>query len=344
MHSSISSSENSSHDSGGGVRWLAAWTVALCTLLLALGTAEYHWRSRNYVPTVLDSKLLWSVHRERVYAGLRTPLVLLGASRIEFGIDLDEMQKLLPRYTPIMLAIDARYPLATLHDLAEDEGFRGDVICDVDSIGLLRELFDMQRDYVHYFHNQWTPSWRVHRKLLSVWQLRALIADPAYGAAASVRRWLDGAPEPFHNYISFHADRTGYIDFSRADVTAIKRHFADSLEGNLANLPKRTADDWLADLAPIREWAKRIEARGGHVIFFQSPLQGLQQSAIERVMPRKLYWDRFASSVSIALAGVDEPSLYAFPLPDDSHLDYRDKAAYTRALVEVLVARGWLRR
>jgi hypothetical protein len=38
----------------------------------------------------------------------------------------------------------------------------------------------------------------------------------------------------------------------------------------------------------------------------------------------------------------DEPALAAFHLPDDSHLDFRDKPAYTKALVDALVRRGWV--
>jgi len=344
MRSSTSSSDSAGEEFGGGKRWLLAWLVALGLVIMTLGAVEYYWRGRDYRPTILDSTLLWSVQRDRVYALSRTPLLLLGASRIEFGVDMKVMRELLPRYLPIMLAVNAHYPLATLRDLAEDENFHGVVLCDVDSFGLIRELFEMQREYVRYYQQQWTPSWHLHRLLLNRWQAHALIADPAFSIVASARRWLDKTGEPFHNYVDFHTDRSGDLDFSRTDPEAIKRHFADALDGNIAGMPKRTADEWLADLAPIGMWAKRIEARGGRVIFFQSAVHGMQQMAIDRAMPRVLYWDRFARTVSIAMAGVDEPSLNAFPLPDDSHLDYHDKPAYTRALVDVLVAHDWLQR
>lgn len=331
-------------ESGSSMRWLAAWAIALGVLIPTLGAVEYHWRGRNYRPTILDSTMLWSIQRDRVYTQSRTPLLLLGASRIEFGVDMDELQKLLPRYKPVMLAVNAHYPLATLRDLAEDENFHGVIVCDVDSVGLLREYFDMQRAYVRYYHSQWTPSWYVHRQFLNIWQAYALIADPAFSVVANVRRWIDGVSEPFHNYVDFHADRSGDLDFSRTDAEAIKRHFVDSLESNIAGMPKRTAEEWLVDLTPVSAWAKRIETRGGRVIFFQSPTHGLEHSVLERLMPRARYWDRFTKTVSLALDASDEPSLAAFPLPDDSHLDYHDKPAYTRALVEVLVAHGWLQR
>ncbi len=344
MLSSTSSSDSASAESGGGKPWLIAWLIALCLVAVTLGAVEYRWRGRDYRPTILDSTLLWSVQRDRVYAQSQTPLLLLGASRIAFGVDMNVMRELLPRYLPIMLAVNAHYPLATLRDLAEDENFHGVILCDVDSVGLLREYNEMQREYVQYFHRQWTPSWHAHRLLLNVWQAHALIADPAFSFVASARRWLDGAGEPFHNYIHFHADRNGDLDFSRTDAEAIKHHFADNLKGNIAGMPKRTADEWLSDLAPVSAWAKRINARGGRVIFFQSPTHGLERSTVDRLMPPELYWNRFAATVANSLDAVLEPSLNAFPLPDDSHLDYHDKPAYTRALIDVLVAHGWLQR
>lgn len=311
---------------------------------IVLASAESYWRTRGYQPTVLDSTLLWSSERDRVYGGGKTPLVLLGASRIGFGADLQTLRQALPKYEPVMLALNGRYPLATLRDLAEDRRFRGVVLCDLDSVGLLREFFDMQASYVRYYHAQWTPSWKFHRWLLDGWQSAALIADPGFGAVNVARRILDGTPPPSRSHLKFFADRNGELDFSLSDPAAIKRHFADALEGNIANMPKRSPDQFVKDLAPVRAWAEQIESRGGRVIFYQSPVKGLQRSALERVLPREQYWDRFAKDVSAALTGTDEPSLDQFPLPDDSHLDFRDKPAYTRALAEVLIARGWIER
>ena len=61
--------------------------------------------------------------------------------------------------------------------------------------------------------------------------------------------------------------------------------------------------------------------------------------------PKALYWERFvADSPAPALDAMDEAALSKFELPDDSHLDYRSKPAYTRALVEALLSRGFLER
>ncbi len=336
MPSSISSS-----DTRG---WLAAWVLALLLAGTGLAAVERHWRLRGYLPTVLDSTQLWSQQRARVYGEAPRPLVLLGASRMEYGVDTGVLRQELPHYRPVMLAVNGLYPLAVLRDLAHDARFRGVVLCDVESNGLLREYVELQQPWVDYFHRRWTPSWNLHRRVLTLWQRHALIANPDFGAAATLKRAFSGG-EPFRNYVDYHADRSGDIDYRKTDPEATKRHFAATVEGNIARMPHREPGQWLADLAPVFDWVRSIQSRGGTVIFYESPTSGLTRSINERMYPHTDYWDRFAAmSPAPVLSANALPELADTPLPDDSHIDFRDKAAYTRALVRVLVQRGLVQR
>ena len=88
---------------------------------------------------------------------------------------------------------------------------------------------------------------------------------------------------------------------------------------------------------------KAIQARGGEVIFYASPTSGLRRDAFEDWAPRAEYWDKMAAvSPAKVLNALDVPALRDFPLPDDSHVDYRQKPAYTHALIDALQTRGWL--
>lgn len=325
-------------------RWLLVWPLALLLAAVVLVGIEQHWRDRGDQPKVLDSMQLWSLQRDRVYGSAPQPLVLLGASRIEFGVDPAVLAAHLPGYRPVMLAINGHYPIAALRDLAADQDFQGVVLCDVESNGLLDAYHDMQQPYVDYYRTRWTPHWRWHRQLLNWWQQHALIADPRFGALATLRHaWLGG--EPYRDYMRFFVDRSGALDYRQTDVASAKRHFAETVEGNIAHLPAYNPDTWLAGLEPVFAAVRRIQQRGGQVIFYESPLQGLQHAVMERVYPRELYWDRFvAASPAPVLSAHRVPALMAFPLPDDSHLDARDRAAYTRALADELLRRGWLTR
>ncbi|MBS0556759.1 MAG: hypothetical protein JSR27_05020 [Proteobacteria bacterium] len=340
MPSSISSSDPVSVR-----RWLAAWLVAIVLAVATCASVEAYWRAHGFRSNVLDSRQLWSQQRMRVDRGHGIALALLGASRTEYGIDPQRLRERLPAYRPVMLAVNAHYPLATLRDLAADTDFRGVVLCDLDAVGYLRAYWDMQQSYVDYYHTQWTPSWNFHRMLLTDWQRAAVIANPEFGWKASLLRAFTGAA-PFRDYVRYRANRSGDIDYREVDVAASKRHFAETMEGNIAHLPPHDPQRWLADLAPMHAWIAAINARGGSVIFYQSPLSGLQREAMQRVFPPAEYWDRLIAAFPEAhfLDADDVPELAAFRLPDDSHMDYRDKAAYTDALARVLVERGFVRR
>ena len=87
MHSSISSSD------GASQRWLVAWTLALALAVAMVGAVEWYWRAHGIYPNIRDSAQLWSLQRDRVYAREKVPLAILGASRIEFAIDMRRLKE-----------------------------------------------------------------------------------------------------------------------------------------------------------------------------------------------------------------------------------------------------------
>ncbi|HET8942688.1 MAG TPA: hypothetical protein VFN13_11960 [Rudaea sp.] len=326
-------------------RWCRVWLPALLIVAVIVVGAELHWRALGYHPNIRDSSQLWSIQRDRVYATTKTPLVLLGASRIEFGVDTGLLARLLPKYLPVMLAQNAHYPLAVLRDLANDTDFHGVVICDIESNGLTLAYRGMQQPLVDYYHTQWSPSWHLHRLLLTLWQKHAVVADPQLGVAATLLRLIDGHAPPRQDYFRFYADRSGDIDYSQTDVAAARRHFDDMVAKGTVPHALVSADVWLEDLAPVFAWTRRIRARGGEVIFYRSPTSGVLPKAEAIMYPPEQYWNRFvAMSPAPVVDAAAITQLSAFKQPDDSHLDFRDKPAYTRALVDVLVTRGLVKR
>lgn len=324
------------------------WVCLFCTLVAATvcGSAEFYWRARGYLPGVIDSKLLWAEQRDRVYAqGSRTPLVILGASRIEYSIDMGVLEDALPRYRPVMLAINGHYPLASLRDLAEDENFNGIVLCDIDARGLSAPYFDMQQPYVDYYRKHWTPSWRVHRRALTLWQSTMVIANPDFGLLPTLLRWSGGSANPWKSYIQFHRDRSADIDFRQVDTVASTKAFADGYKRRLHSDPPPTPEQWIAGMADVRRWVEQIQGRGGEVIFYDTPTSGKLREYADEAFPRSLYWDRLSAMIHAPTLGyTDVSALENIPLADGSHLDFRNKPDYTHALVDALVDRGWVQR
>ncbi len=233
--------------------------------------------------------------------------------------------------------------LATLRDLAADPDFRGLVVCDIDGAGFAAPSLDMQKPEVDYYHREFSPSRAAHRLLLNHWQLNAAIARSDFSLLRSAVRWWNGEGEPFRPYQWLDRRRFGHIDYDRGDTEAQKRELAANLERFGGHLPRIPFNEWWPQVENANAWVRAIQARGGDVIFYASPTSGQRRWAEGDWFPRAEYWDKMAAATTAkTLFSLDVAALRDFPLPDDSHIDYRQKPAYTNALIDALIERGWV--
>jgi hypothetical protein len=323
-------------------RALTALLIALTLAAAALYAVERHWRGRGYTPFIVDAPDLWALQRAKASAAPNS-LVFLGASRTLYAIDRDTVRARLPDREPVMLAMDGRYPLATLRDLAADPEFRGTVICDIDGAGFAAPSLEMQQPEVAYFHDEFSPSRALHRLALNRWQLTAVIGRSDFSLLRSAVRWLNGEGEPFHPYQWLDRRRFGSIDYQRGDPTAQQRQLAAHVEKHGGHLPRIPFAEWWPQVEMANSWVRAIQARGGEVIFYASPTSGQRRDVEEDWFPRAEYWDKMAAATTAkTLFALDDAALRDFPLPDDSHIDYRQKPAYTNALIDALMTRRLL--
>lgn len=326
----------------GARRWARAWLGALALACALLAGWELYWRAQGVKPEVIDSQQLWSLQRDRADGAQPQPVIFLGASRTVYGIDPKVWRERLPQHKPLMLAVNGHYPIATLRDLAMDEGFSGLVICDVDSYGLLPAYWDMQQPWVDYRATRWNTNWFIHRVLLTRWQRSSVLANPAVGLWPVLKRVVGGRSLQLPYSRNF-ANRAGEMLFDRVDTAKLAAHFDSEVDPKIALFPAPSPATFLADLQPVEAWVARLRARGGDVVFVTMPVAGRLPELETRYMPRALYWDAFAQRPGIrALHYADVPALGAIPLPDHSHVRAEDRATLTLALIDALQARGWL--
>lgn len=321
-------------------RALTALAIAFVLAGSALYAVERHWRARGYTPIIVDAPDLWALQRAKASSADRA-IVFLGASRTLYAIDRATVRARLPGVEPVMLAMDGRYPLATLRDLAADEDFRGIVVCDIDGAGFAAPSLDMQQPEVDYYHQEFSPSRALHRMALNHWQLQAVIARSDFSLLRSAVRLWNREGEPFRPYQWLDRRRFGHIDYERGDPTLQPRQLAAHVEKHGGHLPRIPFAQWWPQVEAANQWVRAIQARGGEVIFYASPTSGQRRDVEEDWFPRALYWERMVAATSAkTLNALDVPALRDFPLPDDSHIDYRQKPAYTHALMDALIERG----
>src|SRR3712207_331942 len=111
--------------------------IVLASLLLlafVLGWEGY-WRSQNFQLSYNDDEPLWAHHRKRIYETSPSAPVLIGSSRVKFGIDLSTWEQITGK-APVQLAQVGTSPRLALDDLANDQNFTGTVL-----VGVVEPLF-----------------------------------------------------------------------------------------------------------------------------------------------------------------------------------------------------------
>ena len=328
-------------------RWLLTWTLATAITVGGWLAFETYWRGQGYAPTVMDSMDLWSLNRARaVKAAPPLRVALLGASRIQYGLSpaafRDEARAMGVNVDPIMLAVNGHYPMASLRDVSEDEGFVGVALIGIDSRGMARNVWDMQATHVQHYHHDWSPSREVHRRLLSLVQAYAIAARPDFAVVTLAKRKFNDQGPPYKEYVTFERDRSGGTDYRKSNIADIRTaRIADLKNYYLAN-PSPTPDRWLAEMREAVRWVEKTNARGGKVVFYREPVSGEHIELDEAYFPRPLYWDKLVAIMpALMLDFRDYPELN-IDTPDTSHIDIKDIDRHTRAMVRLLKLKGVL--
>jgi hypothetical protein len=317
--------------------WFVILISAFALAALAVAAVEMRYRKHGLLPSVLDDKDLWAQERQRLASAGDRGVALIGTSRMLFGIDPKRLKARLGNYQPIMLAVNGAYPLATLDELANDASFRGIVIIDVDAEGLSRRFYDMQQPQIDHYYKDFGPSRALHRRILTQWQRRMVVADPSYGLVAMLQRRLFGQAPPQPRYAVVQPNRAGALDFQRIDPEPLRAHFANMKREGLKISPPDKPEKWLADLQPIQTAVKKIQDRGGQVMFFCSPTRGEHLAADLIGYPRQQYWDQAAQIIGAPMVYADDvPIIRALNAPDGSHVDAKDRDQLTDGLYQAM--------
>lgn len=323
--------------------WLITFAGALILLALALWQYQNYWARLGYLPQVQDTRQNWALQRLQASLAGKRALVFAGASRTLYGIDLSEARQQLPNHHPVMLAVNGHYSFALLENLAKDRLFRGVLILDIDARGLARNNHATLRPYLDVYEREFSPSKAVHQHFVRYLQNDLLFMDHKFGWVEVSKHWLNGTLPAAPNNTRIDLQRNALLDLAAADGVGLAAWFGEAVESDMQTNPPAAPAQWLADLAQVPGWVAAIRKRGGEVIFYVPPVSGMQAELARRYFPRETYWNAFIATYGLkGLDAEDVAGMQQFELPDESHIDYRDKSAYTRELLQVLQEKGWL--
>jgi hypothetical protein len=327
--------------------------LLLATLLLtAVGTVawEISARARGYAPCLNDTVDLWADRREAVQPD---SLVLIGDSRMLFDADLTVLEQGLGQ-RPVQLALVGSCAYPVLENLANDETFHGTVIASMipamwmapppappyqNSLKALNRFRDRTLSHRAGHHlGMWLEEHIAFLKQddLTLAQLLKLVVVPD--------RALYHAPPRLPPYFAtIERDRQTRLIEAAARPGALQ----DRIKSGWAPLftpppmPAHTPQAVLEAIGQAVEArfgqtaaaVKKIQARGGQVVFVRFPHSGPLKELEDTALPRAGVWTRMMQETGAPnIYYSDHPELI-FDCPEWSHLSAADATEFSKRLV-----------
>lgn len=324
--------------------YVRMWVGVILLLAMALGFSEFWWRRADYRPNVSDTKIFWSYHRDRVYpGGDMKPLVIVGASRAQLGIDPAVLEENFPGHRVIHLAIDGTTPLGVLRDLAEDEDFDGIVLCSASVLLLHQGIANENRrdqEYVDHFHDVYRSGAGIEKRINGViagyFQSRSVISSSVLSLESLLGTRFD--PPRLGQHMRFSRFRPAYY-FDRMTTEELQAYRDRRVAKHLAMLETKVSEDEIRNLAEndLARFRSELNSRGGELVLIRMPTTGEHWNIDQKVAPKAVFWDNLEEWSGIpTIHFQDHEELADFDCPDTSHLEANDARVFTGHLAAIL--------
>lgn len=262
---------------------------------------------------------------------------------METDISTKTLRNLAPQYTIANLSVDGACANAVLRDLAEDANFKGVAICETTSECLLfgdsGEL--SQRAFPQYYRNVYNLNIKANREIATVVQKHLSIVDPYLNLVKVFGDLIVKRKLRPPNYVTVHEDRTRAADYTKLDINSHRATRLKKVETNYQKItPEISVCALIERVDNLQNALKKIQDRGGKVVFMRFPVSDEHWTIDEKYFPRNKYWDSLPSITKAEVIHFkDIDGMTKLKCPDTSHLDLRDTPEFTTLLFNELVRR-----
>jgi hypothetical protein len=335
------------------LQWRGITVVVTVIVFAATVAWELCARSTGYAPCLNDNSDLWTLRRRAVEP---ESLVIIGDSRGWYDVDLDEFEKGLGK-RPIQLASGGMCGFPVLEDLANDENFHGTIIC-----AFVPRIFfappgtpPMERGQkaVKRFHDQTLAQRASEYLAMPLEEHVAFLKQEDLG--------LDGLlqelPIPNRNGALVSPRLPPYFGTVNRERRA--RMWEKCSEPGSA-LAKKIQQIWIPLFTPppapsyipkdvfvakigeaiqkrfadVTAGVRKIQARGGKIVFVRFPVSGGLKEIEDKTTPREKSWDPLLKMTGApGIYYSDFAELKDFQCPEWSHLSAGDSVEFSKRLV-----------
>ncbi|PNW62810.1 UNVERIFIED_CONTAM: hypothetical protein BEN50_04290 [Euhalothece sp. KZN 001] len=325
------------------MQWMKTWGLTAILAVFGLTVNETLLRAAQHKPSVVSNANLFCLSYSQMDHLNREDVVLLGASRMHTGFDLEVFQQRYPNREILQLAQSGRgTPYPVFKDIVENTQFNGTAIISVNEPTLISQNQD-QLGFVSHCNQKFSLNDRANRQIATWLQRHFVFLN---SSSSSLRLWGNliveqELPEPL--YTETRPNRAQLSDFERAKATALKRLHDSRLKGIKNSLKQSfpTPEVWLDQGSHWQPLIQKFQERGGTIIFVRMPVSQERWELEEQKYPPDEYWKKFANEYSQMervqfIHFANYSSLQNYNLPDTSHLDMRDRAEFTNALLDII--------
>lgn len=327
--------------------WGTILLVATVLFIILLAAWELYWRDYGASPSYQNSKGAWADQRRRIDHGEGDALVLIGSSRVLFGLQLPVWEKV-GGERPIQLSLEGTTSLIAVEDLANDVNFTGRLVIGV-APDLFFSGFAYRGDVIAQYHTQ-SPAQRV-----GYWFSKHLLEpyfafyDPDFALDTVIKRqaWPQRTGKegrmPVRKLMVADADRNSHlwskVENDPAYQNMARRIWAQRFTGPpppMMNTPEKLQKLINVQIDRAAVAVTKLRKRGVQIIFIRMPSGGDYYAFEQKVFPRATTWDVLLQKTNApGIHFEDYPQLQGYTLPEWSHLSHAEADRFTTALLPI---------
>ncbi len=313
---------------------------------------EGYWRSKGYVATYNDDKVLWANKRHEVYQSKEKATVFIGSSRIKFDLDIPTWESMTGEKA-VQLALVGTSPRLLLEDLANDKNFNGKLVMDVTEV-----LFFSNAPFVNKssaeaigFFKKQTPAEKLSSIVDFALESKFAFLEESRFSLSSLSNEIPIQNRPGVFVFPSFPKSFSWTNYNRQTyMPEIFLKDTNDIKGVTGIWAMLGADPTPAvdgnELAQILREVKtnidKIRSRGGKVILTRTPSSGPFAMGEAHKYPTEKYWKQLVTFTKTeGIHYQDNPVTKVLTCPEWSHLAPKDAVIYTKQLVQSLEQRGW---
>lgn len=326
-----------------------AGLLSLALLLTFVAGWEVYLRLQGFGLSYNDDEALWAYHRQRIYQATTANPVIIGSSRMKFDVDQATWETV-SGSLPTQLSLVGTSPRPLLADLANDPNFHRTVL-----VGVTEGLFftptgsfpERQARKCVAFYPTWSMAQQSGFAVGRLLESRLLFLDEEqFSLRGLMSQWpITNRPGVFA--LPAFPQKFVTRDFNR-QTTMTSEFVADTaLQNQVKAIWMYIASQAPREPMPVsvltgifREVSadvRKIQARGGKVLFVRMPSSGPIREGEKRAFPREKYWDRLLEETGApGIHFEDYAELAKYDCPEWSHLRPEDARTFTADFIRII--------